>query len=324
MKRISLAVVASAALLAPLTLTAPAHAADNVYTTKSLTATISGSSVTARTTVSASKSTYATYFGVCVRGTAGGNLDFWKKPATITTTGTSYTSDTKVFAPGTYTYFPCVYDGAWRTVSGGTATFTVGSTPTPTPPPTPAKPLGVGGSWTPTFADEFSGSAIDKSKWSTMEGKTMNKVVARDHNATVSDGNAVLTLPDTKNGAFISTEMVDGVGHAGGFLLPVGGYVESRVYFPGTASSLYNWPAFWCSGAAWPKAGEHDIAEVLTTGTNVGGMTVNYHSPSGAHNQGVVKGTWQNDFHVYGLHRKATSADIYYDGNLVKILQNRR
>ena len=67
MKRISLAVVASVALLAPSTLTPPANAAVTTYTTKSLTATISGSSVAARTTVERIRVlTYATDFGVCV------------------------------------------------------------------------------------------------------------------------------------------------------------------------------------------------------------------------------------------------------------------
>ena len=49
-----------------------------------------------------------------------------------------------------------------------------------------------------------------------------------------------------------------------------------------------------------------------------GELTINYHSPSGAHNQGTVTGTWQNAFHTYGVHRKATSADVYWDG--VKVM----
>ena len=54
----------------------------------------------------------------------------------------------------------------------------------------------------------------------------MNKVVARDRNATVSGGNAVLSLPDTKNGAFIGTELIDGG-------------LGTR------AVSVYQWAAMW-------------------------------------------------------------------------------
>ena len=96
-------------------------------------------------------------------------------------------------------------------------------------------------------------------------------------------------------------------------MAPVGSYSEARVYFPGNGTSLYNWPAWWTSGPNWPAAGEHDIAEVLG-----GKLTVNYHSPSGAHNQGAVTGNWGNAFHVYGVYRKASSADVYWDGVLVK------
>ncbi len=45
---------------------------------------------------------------------------------------------------------------------------------------------------------------------------------------------------------------------------------------------------------------------------------MNYHSPSGAHNQGVVPGVWSDDFHLYGIHRRADRADVYWDGQLVK------
>ena len=61
-----------------------------------------------------------------------------------------------------------------------------------------------------------------------------------------------------------------------------------------------------------PKTGEHDIAE------GCGTLTVNYHSPSGAHNFGTIPGTWSNAFHVYGMHRMASSVDVYYDGQKVK------
>jgi hypothetical protein len=45
---------------------------------------------------------------------------------------------------------------------------------------------------------------------------------------------------------------------------------------------------------------------------------VNYHSSSGAHNQGAIPGYWCGGYHVYTLNRQATKSDVYYDGVLVK------
>jgi hypothetical protein len=140
----------------------------------------------------------------------------------------------------------------------------------------------------------------------------MNKVTARAANVAEYGGNAVLTLSDSSNGAMITSGVVDGRG-VNHYTLPVGGFAEARIYFPGNGTNIYNWPAWWTTGYPWPAAGEHDIAEVLS-----GKMTVNYHSPSGAHNQGAVSGYWGNAYHTYGLRRNAHSADVYWDGKLVK------
>ena len=60
--------------------------------------------------------------------------------------------------------------------------------------------------------------------------------------------------------------------------------MHTRIYFPGDGTTIYNWPAWWTTGLAWPGNGENDIAEGLGT------MTVNYHSSAGASNQGTVPG----------------------------------
>jgi hypothetical protein len=141
----------------------------------------------------------------------------------------------------------------------------------------------------------------------------MNNVTTHASNVAVSGGNLVLTLASSTSGAFVSSAKDDGAG-VNGYVLPVGDYAEARVYFPGSSSEqFYNWPAWWTSGPNWPAAGEHDIVEGLS-----GDPTVNYHSPSGAHNFGKIAGIWNNAFHVYGVHRKASSADVYWDGVLVK------
>jgi hypothetical protein len=191
-------------------------------------------------------------------------------------------------------------------------------TPTPTtttaaPPPPSASGVPVAGNWTLAFGDEFNGTAVDTSKWRTnwyAEGGVMNKVGTYARNATVANGELSLKLESTSAGALIHTDF------SGGYKLPVGSYVEARAFFPTSGSVCANWPAWWANPTAadkWPSSGEHDIAEVLS-----GQLTVNYHSPSGAHNQGAVPGTWCGAYHTYGLHRKAGSADVYWDGVKVK------
>lgn len=148
----------------------------------------------------------------------------------------------------------------------------------------------------------------------------MNKLGTYALNATVSNGELRLKLESASSGALIHTDF------AGGYKFPVGSYVEARAFFAGSADgcNAYNWPVWWVSSTAsdgWPSSGEHDVAEML--GVNgLGKVTVNYHSPSGAHNQGEPKNAAGVaaglTLGTYGIHRKATSADVYYDGRLVK------
>ena len=177
-----------------------------------------------------------------------------------------------------------------------------------------AAPLGVPGNWTMAFNDDFNAPSLDGSKWSncwfSSNCGTMNKVSTSPGNVAVAGGNLVLSLNSATSGALVSTNPKGGA--TTGYQFGTG-YVEARIKFPGNANGLFNWPAFWTTGQSWPSTGENDIAEVLKAK-----MTVNYHSTSGAQNQGTVPGNWANEFHTYGLHRTATSSDVYYDGVKVK------
>jgi hypothetical protein len=164
--------------------------------------------------------------------------------------------------------------------------------------------------WTLAFDEEFDGTSLDLTKWSVMEGRNMNNVTLHGSNVAVAGGNLVLTLVSSSSGGAVSSGATDGAG-TGAYALPVGGYVEARVNFPGSGTTIYNWPAWWICGVNWPADGENDIAEGL------GQLTENYHSPSGAANHGPFAGTWSSAFHVYGLYRKASSAEAYWDGSLV-------
>jgi beta-glucanase (GH16 family) len=154
------------------------------------------------------------------------------------------------------------------------------------------------------FDDEFNGTSLNTSAWSTHDGWTnQNNVTDHASNITEAGGNLALTLVSSTSGAAIGSNQN---------LFAVGDFAEARVYFPGSGNTIYNWPAWWVSGPNWPASGESDVAEGLGT------MTVNYHSPSGAHNTGTVSGTWSNAFHTYGIYRGSNYCNVYYDGQLVR------
>lgn len=177
--------------------------------------------------------------------------------------------------------------------------------PTPTPPaPSGLQPHAPLTGMKLVFAEEFDGSSLNTSVWDTHDGWTkQNGVTDRASNVHVANGIAALVLSDAGDGAAIECKT---------YQLAVGDYVEASVDFAGSGAVVDNWPAWWVSGPNWPAAGENDIAEGLGT------LTVNYHSPSGAHNTGTVAGVWTGAFHAFGIHRLADHCDVYWDGELVR------
>jgi len=199
--------------------------------------------------------------------------------------------------------------GALFSATPAGAALAVPSAAPAVPSAAAAAPMGFAGAWTSVFDDEFNGNTLDTNRWMPNwygDGGVMNDVATYASNVSQSNGHLVLTLAGPNSGALVGSDV------PGGHKVSVGEYVEARVQFPGNGTSIDNWPAWWISGPNWPAAGEHDIAEGL------GDLTVNYHSPSGPHNQGTIPGTWSNAFHTYGVLRAADHADVYWDGQLVK------
>jgi hypothetical protein len=186
-------------------------------------------------------------------------------------------------------------------------------------PSTPV-PTGVPGTWTLKFQDEFDGTDLNASKWSKswFNGGTMNNTPTSTNNVRVSGGNLLLTLASSTSGALVNTNPSDN--RKTGFTFTTG-YAEARINFPGNGSVLYNWPAWWTDGQNWPQDEEHDIAEIRGWSSGDGTMSSAYHySNNGAHaskGSGTIAGTWSNAYHIYGIHRKTNSVDIYYDGKIV-------
>jgi 3-phytase len=224
-------------------------------------------------------------------------------------------------AAGTHTFsVRAIYNDPNSPIDGeGTPDSSTWTITTTTPPPS-GGPSGPSGNWTMEFNDEFNGTSLDLSKWesSWFNGGSMNNVTTSPSNVTVANGEAQLQLSSSSSGSLIHT----GGGTNGDptrYGMEVGDVIEARMWFPGNGTDLFNWPAFWANDtydgvSGQPVCGEYDIAEVLSDHD----MTVNYHSPSGDYNQGAVAGYWGDAWHTFTLHRKASSADVYYDGQLVE------
>jgi beta-glucanase (GH16 family) len=142
---------------------------------------------------------------IAVRSADRTNYDFPGAIATkIRPSGTTFTSGSRTFPQGTYTYFVAYKtDGRWhnlspvKTFTSGSATAspspTASTSPTPTSVPAPSTPsptatsgsstptatptptqpaassagapLGIPGTWRQVFGDEFSGTTLDSTKW---------------------------------------------------------------------------------------------------------------------------------------------------------------
>ena len=187
-----------------------------------------------------------------------------------------------------------------------------GSVETGTDAGSDAKPTGIPGSWNLVFDDEFNGTSLDLTKWSTtwFNGGTMNDVATSAANVAVSGGNVILTLSSASTGAAISTNPRDTSGNPGkvGFQFTTGA-IEARVYFPGNGTECYNWGAFWTTGQNWPTTGENDIAETLR-----GTPQIHHIDSAGNPSGGSCSYYLGNAFHIYGVERFSDHVVFYYDG----------
>ena len=180
------------------------------------------------------------------------------------------------------------------------------------------------------FADEFSGTSIDRVNWDTQYawGRTHNHdAYMLDSNVLVNNG--VVKLRQTRT-------PTEGMPFSSGVITTFNtfrsdaGYIEARVKMPTRQGS---WPAFWMLDGVWPP--EIDIFEYpVFTGTNI----PDRYSESGvwlnSNNQVQSDFTWIGDgspagepdlpnlsfdFHNYALDWDSTSLRFYFDGTLVKM-----
>jgi hypothetical protein len=237
------------------------------------------------------------------------------KPAThgTPTTNPAGGATTRASGPQTSTNLTGSAAAAAPTPPTGTtgASGSTGTTGT-TGPAGPAGPPGDPTTWHSVFDDEFSGGALDTTKWSSswFGGGTMNNTSTSPANVAVAGGNLTLTLSSTSVGALISTNPTGGANPGFQFTY---GYAEARILFPGNGATCNDWPAFWTDGQSWPHNGEIDIAEGLSST-----LTSNYHSDAGADNSNTVPGSWCGSWHTYGVDREPGVNTIYWDGTPIR------
>ena len=218
---------------------------------------------------------------------------------TTTTTSTPSTTSTTVAAPVTTT--------------------------TTTAPAVSSVPLGVAGSWRLLFADEFSGSAVDTSKWAFTssaeadngQGNKGNQQLEWNQAANCSVGNGALTItakPDSITSPsgvhydWSSCLITSSPSYAFQY-----GYIEERAKFPAQAGF---WPGFW----TWQVPGlnqwvETDAYEYYSD--NPSRLYLTQHSGSGG--QCVVNPGFDpsGGFHTYGVDVEPTGTTWYLDGKAV-------
>jgi len=151
-KRLLLTLASVAALPLILTTGALPASAASLFSTVSSSASVSGSKVTVAANVKSAIQVTSQNYSVCVRDAWQNNLDYPDLTKTpIKRTGTAYKA-TADFAPGTYTYFPCVqYQNGWW--EGTKKQFTVKAETTPV---STTMPVGDLKGWKQNFKEDFT------------------------------------------------------------------------------------------------------------------------------------------------------------------------
>jgi beta-glucanase (GH16 family) len=199
-----------------------------------------------------------------------------------------------------------------------------------------AIPKAGGGYWTCTFDDEFTGNALDTSKWAIQttgaSGFTSGTecFVNSPNNVAVSNGVLSLTAraeaaPFTcadPGGAFVTRYTSGEVLTYGKFSQAYGRF-EVSAKFPSTTvkglqEALWLWPDDPRRYGSWPWSGEIDIAEVYSQYADRAIPTVHYvpltTDPNTTNYQCLIKDIGQ--FHRYVVEWTTQAITISYDGQV--------
>jgi beta-glucanase (GH16 family) len=209
---------------------------------------------------------------------------------------------------------------------GGCRAARIG-TPRTAAPVEPARPTahsGVPADWGQVFADDFDGTALDRSVWQPdrsgeKAGVPFNTDIEdgwfSPDNVSVADGSLVFTIGD-------DDRTIHGLtyGYSSGMVqsnaaipLTPSRYVEARIRFPRCDGC---WPAFWLHPLdRWPP--EIDIAEYLETGVK-SRPGFNYFDAdgkkTGLKEYGARGVDYRDEWHTYGVLWEGDRIVPYLDG----------
>ncbi len=201
-------------------------------------------------------------------------------------------------------------------------TKVVTSTPDDPPPPGPTTPPT---GWRLVWADEFTGSTVNTSKWNVRNNTVGTNELSIHRASNVSVSNGVLRIKAQKERYSAGGTTRD---YTAGYLDTMRtanwtyGRFEMRAKLPtAQGQSKGMWPAFWLR----PKDGgdgEIDIMEAIgqAGSDNRVSQTLWYDyrgtKPRQAHEDRLPSGTSSGSYHVYAVEWEKTAIRWYVDGRL--------
>lgn len=178
-------------------------------------------------------------------------------------------------------------------------------------------------SWTLTFEDNFPGSSLDASKWTSAYwfGRTNsgNNELEwyLDANVTVINGRGVLTAKsETTVQGGTTYNYTSGIISSHDKFYQQYGYFEASVKIP---SGQGLWPAFWMLPQDRSQLPELDIMEILGHQPSKVYFTEHYDSGGGVraqHNFNYTGAEFSGGFHTFGMMWTSTFVRWYVDGVL--------
>jgi beta-glucanase (GH16 family) len=170
------------------------------------------------------------------------------------------------------------------------------------------------------FDDEFNGSSLDTSNWSTgWFGSGITAPVNSEELECYDPAQVVEGAGELDLNLIAQSETCGGqtrpyasglVSTAGKFTFTYG-YVEVRAWLPG-GSTISDWPGIWTDGQSWPTDGELDLVEGL------GGQACwHFHDSQGAPGGCEPGSSYTGGWHTYGADWEPGSVTYYYDGTVV-------
>lgn len=180
-----------------------------------------------------------------------------------------------------------------------------------------AQPIGLSGKWKLVFDDEFNGTSLDTTKWSTgwfgngiTRGANVKEQECNDPaQVTIANGELnIVAIARQETCGGVTYPYTSGMITSKGKYQFTYGYIEARIWLSAASNgSIANWPAFWTDG----QNDEMDVLEGL------GGRPCwHFHDPDGRPGS-CASGKWTRGWHTFGADWQPGSVTYYYDGQKV-------